>query len=172
MASEHDARLRRAVAQHYTFVWRTLRRCGLPDEEAEDLAQEVFILFSRKLETVPAGLEKGFLFRSAENVALQARRTYSRRLVLEANALALQVDVSPSAESDVERQEELALLDALLAELPNDLRSVVLLCELEEMTMGEAASILGIPQGTVASRLRRAKEFLSARVDQLQKQRP
>ena len=68
----------------------------------------------------------------------------------------------PSVEDDAERQETLAQLDSLLAKLSDDLRAVVILCDLEEMTMNEAAEILSVPAGTVASRLRRARAELSA----------
>jgi len=51
-----------------------------------------------------------------------------------------------------------ALLDALLASMPLDLRTVFVLYELEELTMAEIARALDLPAGTVASRLRRARE--------------
>jgi RNA polymerase sigma-70 factor, ECF subfamily len=50
------------------------------------------------------------------------------------------------------------VLDALLASLPLDLRTVFVLYELEELTMAEIARALDLPMGTVASRLRRARE--------------
>ena len=58
----------------------------------------------------------------------------------------------------------LRLLDTLLASLPDELREVVILCELESMTLSEAAAVLEIPQGTVASRLRRARAALSSAI--------
>lgn len=50
------------------------------------------------------------------------------------------------------------MLDEVLGELPHDLRTVFVMCEVEEVTMSEVAVALGIPAGTVASRLRRARE--------------
>jgi len=162
-AVARDERLRRAVDEHYLFVWRALRRLGVPPDEADDVAQEVFLVFSQKLETIEARMERGFLFRTATHFAMHAQRTFRRRRTLEESAALLEVDAEhPSAEVDAERNETLVLLDALLAKLTEDLRSAVILCDLEEMTMSEAAEILGVPVGTVASRLRRARAELVA----------
>lgn len=158
-----EARLRRAVDDHYLFVWRSLRRLGVPENEADDVAQEVFLVFSRKLETIDVSAERGFLFRTATYTAMHAQRKYRRQRTLEESAAILEGEGEhPSVEEDAERQERLAALDSLLAKLSDELRAVVILCDLEEMTMTEAAEILAVPAGTVASRLRRARAELSA----------
>lgn len=158
-----EDRLRRAVDDHYLFVWRSLRRLGVPENEADDVAQEVFLVFARKLEVVAPEAERGFLFRTVTYTAMHAQRKYRRQRILEESAAMLEGDGEhPSVEEDAERQETLAQLDSLLAKLSDDLRAVVILCDLEEMTMNEAAEILSVPAGTVASRLRRARAELSA----------
>jgi RNA polymerase sigma-70 factor (ECF subfamily) len=163
-----EERLRRAVDEHYLFVWRTLRRLGVPEDEADDVAQEVFLVFSRKLEAIEPHTERGFLFRTATYSAMHAQRRFRRQRSLEESAAVLEGDGEhPSAEEDAERQETLALLDELLAKLPDDLRAVVILCDLEEMTMNEAAEILSVPAGTIASRLRRARAELAARMTRI-----
>lgn len=170
-ASERTERLRRAVDEHYVFVWRTLRRFGIPEIEADDVAQEVFLVFSRKLDTIDPSLERPFLFRCAANLALHARRAFQRRRTLEERAAMLESPESagPSAEDDAARLEALALLDELLAALPDELREIVVLCELEEMTTPEAAEVLGLRPGTAASRLRRGREELSAALERWKK---
>lgn len=165
-----EERLRRAVDEHYLFVWRALRRLGVPAGEADDVAQEVFLLFSRKLDEIEPRVERAFLFRSATYLAMHAQRKFRRRRTLEESAAMLETEsMHPSAEEDAERQEELALLDSLLEKLSEELRTVVILCDLEEMTMTEAAEILGVPTGTVASRLRRARADLSAAMSRHQR---
>lgn len=165
-----EERLRRAVDEHYLFVWRSLRRLGIPKGEADDVAQEVFLVFSRKLDAVEVGAERPFLFRCAANFAMHARRANLRRRSLQEKAAILESDQAhPSVEDDAERQEEIALVDTLLAELPDELRDIVVLCELEEMTLAEAAVVLGIPPGTAASRMRRARVELSACLTRMQR---
>jgi RNA polymerase sigma-70 factor, ECF subfamily len=168
---EREERLRRAVDEHYAFIWRTLRRFGIPKDEADDLVQGVLLIFARKLETVEIGLEQPFLFRCAANVALHGRRAFQRRRALQEKAARLDgaTQAGPSVEDDATRHEDLELLDELLAELPDDLRAVVVLCELEEMTLSEAAVVLGLPRGTVMSRLRRAREELTAIIVRLKR---
>jgi RNA polymerase sigma-70 factor (ECF subfamily) len=170
-ATEREARWRCAVDDYYLFVWRTLRRLGIPKDEAEDLAQEVFVIFSRKFDSVAPGLERPFLFQCAANLAMHARRAFQRRRTLEERAAMLEAPelMLPSVEDDAERQQDIALLDTLLAELPEELRAIVVLCELEEMTVAEAAEILGLRPGTAASRLRRAREELSAAMARLKR---
>jgi RNA polymerase sigma-70 factor (ECF subfamily) len=56
------------------------------------------------------------------------------------------------------------LLDKVLAELPEDLRAIIVLFELEELRTPEIAEALGIPVGTVASRLRRARAQVEERL--------
>jgi len=169
-AVARESRLRRAVDDHYLFVWRSLRRLGVPEDEADDVAQEVFLVFSRKLEAIEPSAERGFLFRTATYTAMHAQRKYRRQRLLEESAAVLdEGGEQPSAEEDAERQETLALLDASLASLPEDLRAVIILCDLEELTMNEAAEILALPAGTVASRLRRARTELSARMTRMKR---
>jgi RNA polymerase sigma-70 factor (ECF subfamily) len=59
------------------------------------------------------------------------------------------------------------MLDRVLADMDLDLRAVFVLYEIEEVTMAEIATVLQIPPGTVASRLRRAREDFLARVRRL-----
>jgi RNA polymerase sigma-70 factor, ECF subfamily len=72
-------------------------------------------------------------------------------------------DAGPLADAQLERHEARAALEEVLDELEMDLRAVLVLFELEEMSTAEIAATLEIPMGTVSSRLRRAREeFQSA----------
>src|SRR5690349_17047116 len=57
-----EARLRQMVEAHYDFIWRSLRGLGVPASTAEDAAQQVFWIASRKLEIITPGSERSFLF--------------------------------------------------------------------------------------------------------------
>jgi RNA polymerase sigma-70 factor, ECF subfamily len=71
------------VEQHADFVFRTLRRTGLDVAAAEDAAQQVFLVASRKLNVIVAGKERAFLYRTARNVAAELRRRSSKRAEVE-----------------------------------------------------------------------------------------
>lgn len=152
------ARLKAAVVAHYDFVWRVLRRFGLSEDEADDATQEVFAVLASKIGAVGPGAEKTYLFQTASRIAANVRRRRSR-LPAQAGEAELDAhpDPKPTPESLVDTNERWRLLDALLSRLPDELREVFVLCELETATLAETASMLDIPQGTVASRLRRAR---------------
>jgi len=67
-------------------------------------------------------------------------------------------DTAPHADELVERKRARALLDEALDSMEDDLRTVFVLFELEEMKTSEIADLLAIPVGTVASRLRRSRD--------------
>jgi RNA polymerase sigma-70 factor (ECF subfamily) len=151
-------RLTAAVGHHYDFVWRSLRRLGVPEADAEDAAQEVFVTFSRRLGDVEAGKERSFLYRTAVNHAAHVHRSRARRREVPADAL----DEAPSSartpEDLLDGARARALCHQLLDELSLEQRAVFVLYELEQMTMADIAETLELPLGTVASRLRRGRE--------------
>ena len=156
---DSQTRLRAVVDRDYEFLWRSLRRIGVAQGSVEDAAQKVLLVLARRLGEIKPGSEKAFLYRTAVNVAREDRRTIARRHeLLTGDAL----DEIPSGGLDPAEQLDKArarsLLDRVLEALEPDLRSVFALYELEELTMAEIASILDLAEGTVASRLRRARE--------------
>ena len=78
------------------------------------------------------------------------------------------IDPSPPPDLKLDHEQECALLDVILGTLPIDLRVVFLLYEIEERTMIEIAAIVGVPPGTVASRLRRARALWHTQVGRVQ----
>jgi len=92
-------------------------------------------------------------------VAANARRALgARRECAEDDGLPEGVDPRPSAEALLDQKRLRQLLDRVLDQLPDDLRVCFVLYELEGMSSPEIAELLSIPVGTVASRLRRARE--------------
>jgi RNA polymerase sigma-70 factor (ECF subfamily) len=157
-----DARLRACVHAHLGAVWRVLRRHGVSEADADDAAQRVFLVLARKLDAVEAGHELAFLVRTATFVASETRRARRRRRESDDPP---PERIGPSAhepDAVLEQREALARLDAILERMEEPLRTVFVLHEIEELTMAEIAEALAIPPGTVASRLRRAREELES----------
>ncbi len=156
---DSQTRLRAIVDRDYEFLWRSLRRIGVPEASVEDAAQKVLLVLARRLAEVRPGAEKSFLYRTALNVAREDRRTVARRHEnLSGDALEEIPSVALDPGEQLDKARTRSLLDRALKALDPDLRSVFALYELEELTMAEIGSILDLPSGTVASRLRRARE--------------
>lgn len=159
------------VKREFSFVWRLLRRLGLGEGDADDGAQQVFLVAARRAGDIEPGRERAFLFTTAMHVASKSRRSQERRReVLGDDADARFRDSVPGTEELLDRRRARELFDSILDEMDLDLRVVFVLYEVEELTMAEIASDLGLPQGTVASRLRRARSEFSARVQRIEAQ--
>jgi len=160
-------RLSTMFHHHYDFVWRSVRRLGVLPEAVDDAAQEVFVVASRKLDAIELGKEKAFLFGAAIRVASDSRRAYHRRRQSSEDQPEL-LDATPAAGELVDQKRAREILEVLVGQLPEDTRPVFVLFELEGMTMAKIASYLDLPVGTVASRLRRARELFAAHVARLE----
>jgi RNA polymerase sigma-70 factor (ECF subfamily) len=151
-----------AYRAHFAFVWRSLRRLGIREEDAADAAQEVFIVVHRKLPEF-AGRSKltTWLYGVCFRVASERRRAGPRTPlgVHEAEAFVSR-PADPAATA--ERNQGLAVLERILDRMPEEQRAVFCLFELEGMTGDDIAESLEIPLGTVYSRLRLARAVFSA----------
>jgi RNA polymerase sigma-70 factor (ECF subfamily) len=146
------------------FVWRLLRRSGLSSADADDAAQQVFLVANAKQERVAPGKLRSFLYGTALRVAANLRRGVRRRHeVADDAALAAEPGGATPLEL-LERSRERALLDAILAQLPEKLRRALILGDIEQLTLAELAELEAIPLGTAASRLRRAREEFKKRL--------
>jgi RNA polymerase sigma-70 factor (ECF subfamily) len=166
------ARVRALLADHYAFVWRALRRLGLDASSADDAAQQVFVTASRKLATIRVGGERAYLFGIAMRVASDARRAISRRREQPWGDAGEPADPAPGMEERLDDRRARALLDEALEHLPMELRVVLILHEIEEMTMSEIAQVLELAPGTVASRLRRARQDFESIVTRMKRAMP
>lgn len=166
-AAAREARLRRMVDEHIDFVARVLRNAGTPAAEIDDEVQRTFITVARRLDDVRVGSEKSFLLQTALNVAAHARRTAARRREVSADEAPELIDPA-TPELLADRKKARRLLDRVLDEMETDLRTVFVLYEFEELSMAEIATVLAIPSGTVASRLRRARGQFKERVQALE----
>ncbi|MEO8900290.1 MAG: sigma-70 family RNA polymerase sigma factor [Polyangiaceae bacterium] len=162
-----DARLRAAVGDYLPLVWRILRRAGLGSADADDAAQDVFWVLARRVDDVPERAQRSFLVSTALRVAADHRLSKWQRAVSSGLDADLRPSEAPLPDEALDRQRAVARLDDALAALDPADRAVFVLAELEQMTRAEVAESLGIPEGTVASRLRRAREALEAAIQRM-----
>lgn len=164
-------RLGELVRTEFTYVWRLCRRLGLSESDADDAAQHVFIVASRRLADIRAGSERAFLYGVAVNAAAKLRqKRASLREESDASLEKLE-STSPNAEELLEQRGARALLDLILDAMPDELRAVFVLYEIEQQTTAQIAEVLAIAPGTAASRLRRAREDFSDRLARLEARR-
>lgn len=166
-APARHARLRALVDAHFDFVWRSVRRFGLAPADADDVAQRVFVVASRKLEGIEHGRERSFLFGTAYRIVREVRRTRARRPEAPLRDELEVLDPAPNPEEFADRTRARQLLDDVLNDMPLEARSVFVLFELEELSVPEISALLELPVGTVASRLRRGRELFHAAATRL-----
>jgi RNA polymerase sigma-70 factor (ECF subfamily) len=168
----HALRVAQLLHSHYDDVWRVLRRLGIAGSVLEDCVQRVFIVASSKLERIETGKERAFLLGIAVRVAANHRRTAAVRYERASEDFESREDPSPGADELLDEKRLRAMLDEILSGLPDELRTVFVLFELEELGVSEIGETLGIPRGTAASRLRRAREAFEAAARRLRARRP
>lgn len=145
--------------EHFAFVWRSLRRLGVPDDSLEDLAQDVFVVVWRRIRDFEGRASlRTWLFGIALRVYRTRRRgEWRRRRKLDELASTSLVELTndPTRQRDAQQ-----LLLALLDGLDDDKRAVYVLAELEGFTAAEIAEGLDVNPNTVSSRLRAARKEL------------
>jgi RNA polymerase sigma-70 factor (ECF subfamily) len=151
------ARLEAMFDAHHNLVWRTLCRIGLDAETAADVTQQAFVVAIERISAIWPGSERGFLIGCALRIARKQRRSVAR--MRPEGQLDERVRAPGSAEH---RALTLQLLDRTLEQLDAGLVEVFVLFDIEGLTRAEIARALDIPEGTVASRLRRAREEFRA----------
>ncbi|CAN5384139.1 N/A [soil metagenome] len=169
IAERRDARLRALVGLHIDATARVLRRLGVPNGDVDDAVQQVFLTLSRRLDDVGEGSERAFLYRTALHVAAHARRSIARRREVHDDDGEGPPSAAPTADETIDRKRAAVMLESVLDAMTEDLREAFVLHEVEELSMAQISELLEIPSGTVASRLRRAREEFRERVARLRK---
>src|SRR5215469_15021140 len=146
------------VRRHGTMVMGVCRRILHNEHDAEDAFQATFLVLVRKAASiVPRERIANWLYGVAHRTALKARATAAKRRARERQ-------VTQMPESAVTEQglwhDLQPLLDQALNRLPDIYRVAIVLCDLEGKTRREAARQLGVPEGTLAARLARARGML------------
>ncbi len=149
------------VRRYQDRVYRFILRMVGSRDEALELTQDAFIKAWQALPGWrPEAQFQTWLFRIASNTAMDSLR---RRKVVEFVALEEDYDVPAAAagpDAQLQAKQQLRALEAALNRLPHDQRQIVLLREMEDMSYSEMSAALGISEGTVKSRLARAREAL------------
>ncbi|OWK47290.1 sigma-70 family RNA polymerase sigma factor [Fimbriiglobus ruber] len=150
------------VRRHAGLVWRVCTAVARDYHAAEDAFQAAFLALARKARSVRKQASVGgWLQRVAYHAALKARPRASTR------PAALTADVPDTAAGPVETLAKFELSRVIVAELdrlPDRYRIPVVLCHLEGLTQVEAARRLGMPVGTLSSRVRRGLDRLRDRL--------
>jgi RNA polymerase sigma-70 factor, ECF subfamily len=164
LAREAPADFERLYAEHFDFVWRTLRRLGVWPAGLDDAVQDVFIvMLRRQADFRGQSSYRTWLFGIASNVAREYRRKHQRAGEV-APLSDAQRATGPSPLEQASNSEALRIIDRFLATIDEDKRDVFILAELEQMSAPEIASALSIKLNTVYSRLRAARQAFTAMI--------
>lgn len=132
-------------------------------QDADDLTQQVFLRMFRKLEQFNGQSKlETWLYRLASNEALQHLRRSKRR-----STAPLVTDPATDDPDRLGKAEEAELLETAMSQLDPELRAILILKEQQNLSYREIAESIGIPEGTVGSRLNRARKLLRQELTQL-----
>lgn len=162
LSQRDEAALAALVRRHGPMVWGVCRRVLHGHHDAEDAFQATFLVFIRKAASITSReLLANWLYGVAHRAALKARHAAARRNMREkqVHSMPEPAFVEPSLCNDVQ-----PILDQELSQLPPKYRVTIVLCDLEGRTRKETAQQLRLPEGTVASRLARARAMLARRL--------
>jgi RNA polymerase sigma-70 factor (ECF subfamily) len=155
--------------EHFAFVWRNLRRLGVPEAGLRDAAQDVFLVVHRRLgEFEGRGTVQAWLYSILRRVAADHRRHKRRKDLGDYETTEALIDNSePGPEHRAAQGEALVLLLKLLGTLDEDKRDLLVLVDLEELTVPEAAEVVDCNIDTAYSRLHAARQHMQAELSRV-----
>jgi RNA polymerase sigma-70 factor, ECF subfamily len=170
LTTDLDAEFTALVQRQARFVFRVAYAVLLNAHDAEDAVQETFLKLYRNHGWRHAQNERAFLARAAWRVAVDLRPRASSPSVT--HDLLEFVDTAPSLEPGPEQTlvsaDQHALIHSMMNTLPEELRLSLVLSSFQELNSREIGSVLGIPEGTVRTRLHRARQILRDKLARLQ----
>ena len=146
----------------FAFVWRNLRRLGVPEVALRDAAQDVIIVVHRRLaEFTGSGSVEAWLYSILRRVAADHRRRARRKDLTDVEQPETVIDDhEPGPEGRAARSQAVQLLLQLLGELDEDKRDMLVLVDLEGLSVPEAAEAVNCNLNTAYSRLRTARQSM------------
>lgn len=158
--------LEAAVHQYARTVFRVAYSVLRNHHDAEDAVQETFLrLWRYRKEWEGIRDRRAWLARMAWRVAIDRRRPPPEISLESAASVVSNIRAAgASAEEIAGHRQMAALLEKLIASLPRDLKNVLTLSTVEELTSAEIALVLEIPEGSVRTRLMRAREMVKAKL--------
>jgi RNA polymerase sigma-70 factor (ECF subfamily) len=153
----------RAV-EHLPRLYRAARAWTRSREEAEDLVQETYARVLARPRFLRGEDELGYLLRAVRNTLISQRRTAGRRPVT--TELVDETAAGTRADEDPAEATELSQVYAAIAELPEEFREALVAIDIVGLSYEEAARMLGVREGTVTSRLFRARDRVARRLSE------
>jgi RNA polymerase sigma-70 factor (ECF subfamily) len=145
----------RAV-EHLPRLYRAARAWTRSREEAEDLVQETYARVFSRTRLIRNEDEIGYLLRALRNTLISQRRSAQRRPVTteldEESALGTRASDDPAEAAETRR------VYTAIAQLPEEFRDALVAVDVVGLSHPEAAEMLGVPEGTITSRLFRARD--------------
>jgi RNA polymerase sigma-70 factor (ECF subfamily) len=146
---------------HASFVWRTVRRLGVPEADVSDAAQEVFVVVHRKLGDFEGRSQvKTWLFGICRRVASDWRRRAHVKREAPIEEAPERTSSGETAVRNIALTQARTRLDQALEQLDEEKRATFVLFELEEAPMSEVAEATGVPVQTAYARLYAARRQL------------
>jgi len=165
-----DEAFSRIVHQHARLMYRVAHSLLRHPQDAEDAVQDALLKLYRGNAWQTMQDERAFLARTVWRTAFD--RLQARPAQADETAQLLLRDTRPTPAEAAEDQDEQALLHALIDSLPPELRQPLLLSAIDELTSREIALAMDIPEGTVRTRLMRARMELRRNFEALTTSRP
>lgn len=161
---------RTAVSPLIDVSFRVLRRLGVQDREIDDALQTVLLSADRRFDDLETPQElKAYVCAACVNVARDVGRSRARHYARNTTVDHAEETAAPDADPEdvLGRKQGLELLQRILESMDEERRAVFVLYELEELTGQEIADHLGVPVGTVSSRLRKAREEFRSAIERV-----
>jgi RNA polymerase sigma-70 factor (ECF subfamily) len=168
LTRDEEAEFTALVQRQSRFVFRVTYAVLLNAHDAEDAVQETFLKLYRNGGWQQAENERAFLARVAWRVAIDRRRsTCAADAVMDSEPALDPASSQPSPEQAIVTANQQAVIHAMIDALPEELRIPLVLSASDELNSHEIGGILSIPEGTVRTRLQRARQVLRQKLANL-----